>query len=619
MDDQRNGLSQQAGLLRGDAQANSAVCPPWVKFTQSLYAQGVKGPVHKDLFARSRLADEAKVSFEYFKAYAHQRASQGGSQLQSNRFLNNIPHFRRLVATCPNLRRSHVGLTSRLNTTGFRLIQFGDMLNGLSGMSMNSLAFRNQHSESRNSLIYRWTRVLPALVVNALGAYVVSRGITSLVKGSALEGTALDDYKGAYMTQIVTYAAGACMRTAAQMIAKGADQDITTPGLHELEAIFYSTLKHMRSFHRLINQDDGAYADLQTVFQKEFGKREPLARQHRDLLLSNFKDLPIVNLESLSSLVANYMDVPGQDEGEVESRSGCVTRLFQMASNGLRSEEVSGDVSLRNHVETFFHNLWTSKFSSESPSVLHGIRQRPETPGDLPRALVSAGDKSETFAGSVAFSLDCIPGRYVREKIIEHDQRKLNPKVDPVTAHAVAMMLNVAAYGILAVQIARSSKADGYNITPSLPSEDDFEASLSATSLLILYMSFSVTGLVMSTLGAGLEKLSKHLLQAQANTPEAEASSHLHANPAAAAAANLAADASLAHVQPVAHTAHQAVLRGNLQCLVKAFTFLAIGSTLPMVQGNDGKQPTALLGVLSTVFLGLGADQLMRMKRGPAQ
>jgi hypothetical protein len=309
--------------------------------------------------------------------------------------------------------------------------------------------------------------------------------------------------------------------------------------------------------------------------------------------LSSFKNLAEVNLASLSELIADYIDMPVHDQIEVEKRAVYVTRLLHLASTDLRSERQPGDVSLRNQVEDFFHKLWATTYTDDSPSILHQVRQRPITPGDVPRALVAAGDKTEEFARTVAFSLDCIPGRYIREKLIEYDQLKPQPKIEPVAAHAVAMMLNVAAYGMLTVQIAKSSKQDGYNITPRLPSEDDFQASLSATSLLMMYMSFSATGLVLSTLGAGMEKVSQRLLATQANQAE---QLHIDGN--------------------ASHTTHRRVMRGNLESLFKAFTFIAIGSTLPLIQSNEGKTPTALLGVLSSVFLGLGMDQILRMKRG---
>lgn len=591
IDDQRNGLSQRAAAAQNRVDANSAIAPAWLRFTQSLHAQGVMGPMHKDLFSRSRLRDEAKVSFEYFKAYSRERTFN--PQNNSNWFLNNLPEFKKMLAACPNLRRSHVGMNHLFNLAGFRLIQLGDILNGLSGLSMNSLAIRNRHADSRNSLIFRWSRVAPALMVNALGAYVISRGITSLVKGSAFEGTVLDDYKGAYMGQVLTYGTGAFLRLASQLLAKGSAPEISPQGLGDIQSIFYSTITHMRSLHQLICLEDVSFGNLQSVFQEEFGRHDPTAQPRYEQLLSSFKNLAEVNLASLSELIADYIDMPVHDQIEVEKRAVYVTRLLHLASTDLRSERQPGDVSLRNQVEDFFHKLWATTYTDDSPSILHQVRQRPITPGDVPRALVAAGDKTEEFARTVAFSLDCIPGRYIREKLIEYDQLKPQPKIEPVAAHAVAMMLNVAAYGMLTVQIAKSSKQDGYNITPRLPSEDDFQASLSATSLLMMYMSFSATGLVLSTLGAGMEKVSQRLLATQANQAE---QLHIDGN--------------------ASHTTHRRVMRGNLESLFKAFTFIAIGSTLPLIQSNEGKTPTALLGVLSSVFLGLGMDQILRMKRG---
>lgn len=587
LDDQRTGLSQRADLVRNHRDEGAAFAPWWGRSIQDLRARGVNAPTHKDLFSRSRLNDEARVSFEYFKAVARMRAIYGPRHPVNNRFLNYLAEFKRMLAACPNLRRSHVGCNNLLNRTGFQLIQLSDVLNGLSGISMNAFAFRNQHPASRSSLIYRWTRTVPAIFVNALGAYVISRGVTELVDNSALKNTALDTYKGAYLFQVLSYGTGAALRVASQLLSNESEQSITPEGLEELQSIFFSTLNNMRTFHTLIQQEPHAFENLRTVFLDEFAGNGPQAVQCCDSFLEGFKLLPEVNLVSLSDLIATFLDEGAESPVDSQTRASYITRLFQLASHDLRSGKIPGDLSIRNQVEAYFHELWGKLNSDRSADVLHTIRQRPERSGDLPRALVAAGDKTEQFAGSVAFSLDGIAGRYLRERLIETDQGKANSRIDPIAAHGLGMMLNVAAYGLLAIEIARSSKKDGYSITPKLPSDDDFQASLSATSLLMLYMSFSVMGLVFSTLGAGLEKASQSA-QTQDRSPSTRPN-------------------------PV----RDRVMSGKSASIFKAMVLLSIGVNLPLIKTDEGKQPTALLGLLSGVFLGLGLNQLLTIRSEP--
>lgn len=593
LNDQVRALKQGGALVDSRHQSSSALCPVLVRLFDDLYSRGVKAPTHVNLFARSRLRDEARLTFVYFKTLHRAINSPRHFTLLGHNFVNEFPEFGNTLSTLSNLRAKHLGVSDRVNLAGLKIVQFADVLNGLSGMSMAMFSVRNQHVDGKNSLIYRWTRAVPALMVTALGAYVLSRGITAAVNDSDLDETIVDAYAGFYMIQMLTYGTGAALRFASQLLSSwtGAIR-IENPGLTELHGILDSNIAYLNCFHRANRMFPATASNLQRIFREEFAGSGHVTQEVCDQFISNFTSIPDFDLNSLTTFVGDFLDVRDLTPAQIDTRSRMVIRLMELATTDVASAKKPLDKSIRNHVEDYFHAIWAKIYSDDSADILHTIRHRPQRSNDLPKTLVKAGDIVDDFASSIVFSLDGIAARFLRETALDQSRRHSNPRLDPVASHAVTMMLNVAAYGILSTGLAKSSKKDGVDITPDLPSDDDFQASFSAASLLIMYMAVSTAGLVLSTLGAGLELVSERL--GQANNPPAVLPDH---------------------AGPVRSSEDRLIFQQRKMSLVKAMGLFTIGAALPCVQLEDGKQPTALLRLFSTLFYALAADQVVRIKR----
>lgn len=592
LNDHVRAMKDEAALVDSRNQSSSALCPAWVRVVHDLYARGVKGPTHVDLNFRSRFRDEAQVTFEYFKALHQATNSPRLFSLHGHHFVNEFPEFRKTVSTLSNLRASHLGVSDRVNLAGLKIVQLADVLNGLSGMSMAMLSVQNQHLEHRSSLIYRWTRAVPAVMVTALGAYVLSRGITAAMNDSDLNETILEAYAGFYMIQMLTYGTGAALRIASQLISGCGDNKIGVPGLTELHGILDTHITYLNRFHSANRMFPATASNLQKVFREEFAGSSQVTSEECDQFISNFTSIPVFDLNGLTTFVGDFVDVEGLNPTQIDTRSRMVIRLMELAITGVASAKKPLDKSIRNHVENYFHGIWARLYGDDSPGILHDIRYRPERSIDLPKALVKAGDALDDFANSIVFSLDGIAARFLRETALDRGRRHPNSRLDPITIHAVTMMLNVAAYGILSIGLAKSSKEDEVDITPDLPSDDDFQASMSAASLLVMNMAFSHAGLVLSTLGAGLELLGERLDLSNNPPPVLP----IHAGQASGSEGRL-------------------IFQDRKMSLVKAMVLFTIAASLPHMHLENGKQPTALLTLFSTLFHLLAADQIMRMRR----
>lgn len=592
MNDHIRALKQGGDSVDSRHESGSALCAAWARVVNAFYAKGVKGPTHADLFARSRLREGAQITFEYLKVLRQAIDSPRQFVFDQHKFVNEFPEFGKILSRLSNLRTNHLGVSDGVNLAGLKIVQLADVLNGLSGMSMAMLSVQNQHLEHRSSLIYRWTRAAPALLVTGLGAYVLSRGITAAIDDSDLDETILDAYAGFYMAQVLTYGTGAALRIASQLMASYKDEiEIKEPGLTELDAILSTHTTYLNRFHRTNRMFSAAASNLQKVFREEFAGSGQVTPEISDEFISNFTSIPVFNLDSLTTFVCDFVNASDLTPAQIDTRSRMVIRLMELAITDVASAKKPLDKSIRNHVEAYFHAVWSKIYNDDGPDILHTIRHRPKRNFDPAKELVKAGDTVEDFASSIVFSLDGIAARFLRETALDRDRRRSNPRLDPVATHAVTMMLNVVAYGILSIGLAKSSKEDDVDITPNLPSNDDFQASMSAASLLVMNMAVSTGGLVLSTLGAGLELASQRLGQSNDSPPVLP----LHYGPPRSSEAS-------------------PLFQRQKMSIVKAMALLTIGAALPHVQGKDGKQPTALLALFSTLLIGLSVDQILRMR-----